>query len=314
MTIDTIIIAGGKGTRQGRLSNGKPKHILPVMNKPLIDYHIENLTPFDSIFLSYSEFSESFFKEYLQKYPNVKGRLDAVMKGSLYPAIELSYECDDTVIAIAGDMFARLDLQNIVEYHKSQNCPFTLVATKTFPTANACVFDVGCENNLLGMTRLENATSAEDDLINLGCYVIDSRIMDFLTLEEPIYKEDYIFRPYNLLCANLNELGSESKIGSGSHIDGDSVIENSVIGNNVIVKGSKISNAVVMDGSYIEDSKIEYAIIQDNSTIKKSLINVVYILQTIQKKKWTCISNDSTRKRNKVETNKFQKHSHGTWN
>ncbi|MBS3056773.1 MAG: NDP-sugar synthase [Candidatus Aenigmarchaeota archaeon] len=315
----SVIIAGGKGTRLGKFSDYQPKHILPVLNSPLIDYHIESLIErYAPIRFSYSTSNKDFFDNYFLKFKELfeqnllQPKTDTVMKGPIYPLIELLYDLEtnddfeDCIIGITGDMFGDIDIEEVREFHEKQGRHITLVATRTYPTSKACVFDVNDDNSLRGFRRLDSI-STENDLINLGLYVAGPGLLKIIGTDLESYKEDFIFdilaqegaltvyvndekavninTPYNLLCANMGALKRLCKkhfqeacidkenvvlYGTGTQTDQDAIIRNSVLGNYVIInKRVKMKNVVVMDGCEIgRESELNNVILGKNSTVQ----------------------------------------------
>tara|TARA_Y100000310_G_C20682599_1_gene816857 strand:+ start:1757 stop:2809 length:1053 start_codon:yes stop_codon:yes gene_type:complete len=231
----SIIIAGGKGSRFGKLSAKKPKHTLPVVGTPLIDYHVDLLGEQRPTRFAYSEHNREFLDDYFKKFAGLISsgllipHLDTAMKGPIYPLVELLTDRPSTgnVVGIAGDMFGHVDVDDVLEFHNRKGRPMTLVAVRTYPTMSACVFDVDEDDGLRAIHR-NVGISLEDDLINLGVYVADSDLLTKLATDLDSYKEDSVFTtlaeqdslsvyvldgravnintPYNLLCANLGEL------------------------------------------------------------------------------------------------------------
>ena len=222
-----VIIAGGKGSRQGKLGEDMPKHLFRVLNKPLIEYHMDLFKDIGGSRLAASADNIGSFEHFKHTREDVDVYVDDVLKGPLYPFVEMCHNMHDgdtLIYGATGDMFGEIDLEAVSHFHRSRGRPMTLVATRTFPTMNAACFTVNQEDGLEDMVRKEGV-SQKDDLINLGFYVADKRLCDHLDLKGDTYKEGTIFRhlaerdalsvfvlpprgvninrPYNLLCANL---------------------------------------------------------------------------------------------------------------
>jgi mannose-1-phosphate guanylyltransferase / phosphomannomutase len=296
----SVIIAGGKGSRTGGLSQNEPKHILPVLNKPLIDYHIDNLSNHYPIRFAYSPNNKSFFDVYLtNRFPNLldNGSLrphnDTVLKGPLYPLFELLHDYKEEkqdILALTGDMFCNINIEEVIKFHKEQNWPMTLVATRTYPSPKACSFNVGGNGLLKGFRRLEGI-SGDKDLINLGLYVANTDLLNIINLDLESYKEDVIFKklieekalgvyvlednavnintPYNLLCANLSQLDSNVFYGNNCNFLKKSNMTNVVVGNNTTIKEHcTLRNVVIMDDCIVEsNSQLENVIIAKGTKV-----------------------------------------------
>lgn len=75
MTYKCIILAGGFGTRLGELGKKIPKALLPIKNKPLLEYiisKIEEIPDINEIYILSNEKFYNQFKKWLQKYNGSK--------------------------------------------------------------------------------------------------------------------------------------------------------------------------------------------------------------------------------------------------
>jgi len=97
-----LILAAGKGERLQPLTDYKPKAMLPVCNKPLIDYQIEMLRKhgIDEVAVVIGHL-EKALKEHL----NVKFYRDASISGTASAVYAAKDFIDDEFILLYGDVF-----------------------------------------------------------------------------------------------------------------------------------------------------------------------------------------------------------------
>ena len=70
-----VVLAGGFAKRMWPLTKDKPKHLLPVGGRPMLDYVIDKLEPLSRwkrIFLSTNAKFEEDFKKYLHMIHSTK--------------------------------------------------------------------------------------------------------------------------------------------------------------------------------------------------------------------------------------------------
>jgi len=226
-----VIIAGGKGSRQGKLSDSKPKHVLPVLNRPLIEYQVDALSGTADVEVSYSKHNREYFDTYFEDRDDVDLDLDEELKGPLLPLFERADGADEDVVAMTGDAYSFEQMEDVLAYHESHDRPLTIGLTRSYPSPKACVFQED-DGVLQGFYR-EEGTSDQEDLINLGMYVASPEAAEKLDMDRDSFKEDDIFpalfedgdaaayvmadtnvninTPYHLLAANIDALEKVSE-------------------------------------------------------------------------------------------------------
>ena len=128
-----IVLAAGYATRLYPLTKDKPKPLLDVAGKPIIEHIMEKLvqiSDLDKIFIVTNDRFEKHFSEWLKNFDAKKpveiindgtssneDRLGAL--GDIHFAIT-SKEIDDDIIAIAGDNLFELSLADVHNFFKKR--------------------------------------------------------------------------------------------------------------------------------------------------------------------------------------------------
>jgi NDP-sugar pyrophosphorylase family protein len=302
-----VIIAGGKGSRQGRLSDSKPKHVLPVLNRPLIEYQVDALSDTADVDVSYSRHNREYFDDYFEDRDDVDLDLDEELKGPLLPLFERAEGAEEDVVAMTGDAYTFEQMEDVLEYHESHDRPLTIGLTRSYPSPKACVFQED-DGVLQGFYR-EDGTSDTDDLINLGMYVASPEAAERLEMDRDSFKEDDVFpelfedgdaaayvmddtnvninTPYHLLAANIDALEKVSAGAAPRQVE-DAVLEGNELYEQARVMVSEqadvaddpeaYDNAVIGDGAEIgDDVSMTNAVVDEGAYIEPGaeLENVV---------------------------------------
>lgn len=296
---ESVIIAGGKGSRQGILSDEKPKHVLPVLNVPVIEYQLASV-PDDEPAISYSEHNDDFMEEYFEDR-SAELEEDTRLDGPLFPLFEAAHAAheageDGPVTAMTGDAYTGEDFEDLLEHHNESDQAVTIGLTSSYPSPKACVFHVGDDDVLTGFHR-EDGSSDMDDLINLGMYVADPEIAELIDLDRDSFKEDDVFpelfdageasayvlednnvninTPYHLIAANMNAL---ERYESGDlqdqiyeqvqeHNSYDAA-SNSLVHEDAEVGEATYENAVIGEDAVVADgAELRNVIVQDGASI-----------------------------------------------
>lgn len=285
-----VIIAGGKGSRQGKLSDSKPKHVLPVLNRPLIEYQVDALSGTADVEVSYSEHNREYFDEYFADRDDVDLDLDEELKGPLLPLFERADGAEEDVVAMTGDAYSFEQMEDVLEYHESHDRPLTIGLTRSYPSPKACVFQE--EDGVLQGFYREDGTSDTDDLINLGMYVASPEAAEKLDMDRDSFKEDDVFpelfedgdaaayvmddtnvninTPYHLLAANIDAL---EKVTAG---EAPYQVEEAVLDGNELYEQARV---MISDDAEVADDPAEYGntVIGDDAEVGEgvSLTNTV---------------------------------------
>ena len=138
-----IILAAGYATRLYPLTLTKPKPLLPVAGKPMVDHVLDNLTSISSIDRVYIVTNAKFadhFQKWADDYRAKKTRLDftIINDGSTDDSNKLGAigdlhlvitreKVDDDIIVVAGDNLFSEDLGAFGKYTSQKNAPVLAV-------------------------------------------------------------------------------------------------------------------------------------------------------------------------------------------
>ncbi|WP_077370017.1 sugar phosphate nucleotidyltransferase [Anaerosalibacter sp. Marseille-P3206] len=182
--IKAVIMSGGKGTRLRPLTCNIPKPMVPIMNKPVMEYSVNLLKSYGiediavtlhympSSIIDYFGNGEQFgvkMNYYIEESPLGTG-------GSVKNAEEF---LDSTFLVVSGDAFTNMDFQKALDFHKKKKSKATLVLKREpIPLEYGVV--ITDENGRI--TRfLEKPSWGEvfSDTINTGIYILEPEVLDY---------------------------------------------------------------------------------------------------------------------------------------
>jgi len=162
-----VILAAGKGERLQPLTDYKPKAMLPICNKPLIEYQIDMLkekVEEIAVVVGYLE------EEIRKCIKNVKFYKDEKMKGTASALYSVRNFVDDEFILIYGDIFFDGNIDKILETPNSM----AVVHLKDVSRYGKVTFERG---RLEGI--IEKCERGEG-FVNAGIYHLDASIFKFV--------------------------------------------------------------------------------------------------------------------------------------
>lgn len=184
-----VIMAGGEGTRLRPLTCGRPKPMVPVVNKPVME-HIAGL-------LKKHGFEETavtlqYMPDLIMEYFGDGSRYGVKMRyfieekplGTAGSVKNAEKFLDDTFLVISGDALTDIDLTKAVEFHRSRGAVATLVLKKVgIPLEYGVV--VTDENGRI-VRFLEKPGWGEvfSDTVNTGIYILSPEIFGYMKKNE----------------------------------------------------------------------------------------------------------------------------------
>ncbi|MFN9861434.1 MAG: NDP-sugar synthase, partial [Pseudanabaena sp.] len=194
-----MILAAGKGTRIRPITNIMPKPMIPIMQKPVMEFLVELLRQhgFDRIMVNVSHLSEeieNYFRDgqkfgvqmaYSFEGTIVDGKLQGSALGSaggLKKIQDFSPFFDDTFVVLCGDALIDLDLTYAINWHRQKNSLATII-TKTVPKDQVSSYGVvvtDSEGRIKQFQEKPSIESALSNTINTGIYIFEPEILDYI--------------------------------------------------------------------------------------------------------------------------------------
>lgn len=274
--MQAVILAAGKSTRTYPLTLTKPKPLLKVANKTIIEHNLEQLDGLASEVFIVVGYKSEMVKEFLgNKFGKI--RIKYVTQNEALgnaDALELvSKEIKEKFILMFGDdLYSKKDIKLLLKYNNA------MLAKKV---SNPECFGVLETSGGIFCKVVEKPKKFVSDLVNVGCFIFSKEIFDVLDRIKLSKRGEYeltdaynllakkekikvvqikdywlpLTYPWSLLKANEFILG---RIKTEKH-------KSAEIENGVVLKGEIIigKNTLIKAGSYIEGP----VVIGDNCVI-----------------------------------------------
>lgn len=183
-------MAGGFGTRIQPLTHSRPKPMLPIINKPMMEHTMMNLKDLGiTEFIVLLYFKPEIIKDYFKDGSDLGIKITYVVPDNDYGtagAVKFAEEYigDDNFIIISGDLVTDFDFQKIFDYHAEKKSKLTITLTSV---DNPLEFGVVIANEEGKIEKfLEKPSWGEvfSDTINTGIYVIEPEILQYIPKNE----------------------------------------------------------------------------------------------------------------------------------
>jgi D,D-heptose 1,7-bisphosphate phosphatase len=186
MVKQVVILAGGRGTRLGTLALDRPKALVEIAGRRMIEHQIEVARRFG-----------------VERILMLTGHLGDILAnwlgdGSRY-GLAISYQRETTTLGTAGalksaehlldehffvfygDIIFDLDLSRIAAFHASHNAVATLVIHPNDHPQDSDVVEVDSRDRIIAFHRKTRPPDLlVSNLVNAGIYLMDRRCCDFI--------------------------------------------------------------------------------------------------------------------------------------
>ena len=179
MLTETIILAGGFGTRLQSVVNDVPKPMAPINGEPFLNYIFDYLKHYNikHVVLSTCYLSEKIVEYYQNEHKEIKisyTKEDTPLGtgGGIRLAME---KClTKNVLVLNGDSFFDVDINLHYQNHISKQADCTLALRKVNNAARYGTITLGSSNKIDAFKEKDNIEQA--GLINGGVYIIDREL------------------------------------------------------------------------------------------------------------------------------------------
>ncbi len=184
--MQAIILAAGKSTRMHPLTVEKPKSLLNIANKTILEHNLEQLNGLaDEVLIIVGFRKEMIMEKIGAKFKNIKIRyiIQKEQLGTGDALLQAEMFLKDRFIALGGDdLFSRQDIKNCLKY---RHC---ILAEKVNNPEKfgVLVLDKGIVKKIV-----EKPKKYVSDLANTGLYVLDKKIFDILKKIKKSERNEY---------------------------------------------------------------------------------------------------------------------------
>lgn len=276
--MQAVVLVGGFGTRLRPLTATRPKQMLPVANRPMIERVVEHLGRHGvtRAVLSLGYRPDAF----LDAYPD--GRCGGV---DLHYAVEpepldtagairfaaLHGGIDSRFVVMNGDILTDLDVAALVARHEASGAEGTLALHRVSDPSAFGVVPTDPDGRVTAFIEKPPAGEAPTDLINAGTYVLEATVLDRIEADRPVNVERVTFpamvadgtlyahdgdaywidagTPATYLAANLDLVNGRRRPAEAA-VAHDAVVEGTVDGS-VVGAGAHIAAEALVSGSVV---------------------------------------------------------------
>ncbi|TAL33922.1 MAG: hypothetical protein EPN93_12875 [Spirochaetes bacterium] len=297
--VKAIIMAGGEGTRLRPLTCNRPKPMIPVINKPVLE-HIVNLLRKKGIIdiviscFYLPENIQNYFGDGSEWNVNISYSVEESPMGTAGGVKKAVGRAHESMLVLSGDGVVDFDIDRVREFHERNNSSFTIVLTHvTEPTEYGIVITApdGRIDKFLEKPAWSEVFS---DTVNTGMYIIEPEIinehipegtrfdfsMDLFPILQrlgiPMYghvAEGYWCDVGNLgAYRDVHQAILEGRVGID--FPGKKIGDNVWVGRNVEIAPNAVLRGPVILGNFVRIKRgaevSEFSVVGDNCVIEEN--------------------------------------------
>jgi len=179
-----VVMAGGKGTRLRPLTCDKPKPMVPVVGRPILE-HIVRLLRKHGFTCIYATLH--YMPEVIQDYfgtgdsfgVSMRYAVEDVPLGTAGSVKACEEHLDTTFLVISGDALTDFDLAEAVEFHKAKGAIATIVLARVPTPLEYGVVITDNDGRILRFLEKPSWSEVFSDTVNTGIYVLEPDVLGF---------------------------------------------------------------------------------------------------------------------------------------
>ncbi len=185
-----VVMAGGEGSRLRPLTSNRPKPMVPICNRPIMEHIVALLAKHgcDEIIstLYYlgdeisSHFADGFDFGVKMHYSAETAPLGTA--GSVKKAE--AFLCDGTFVIVSGDALTDCDLTKAIEFHRSRSSLATLILHHVRTPLDFGVVVTDETGRITRFVEQPNWSEVISDTVNTGMYILEPEVLSFMDRDQ----------------------------------------------------------------------------------------------------------------------------------
>lgn len=306
-----MIMAAGLGSRLMPLTESIPKPMVPILNKPVMQYCVELLKKHgvNEIIANthyYPESIRNYFGDGSKFDVRLEYSYEKELLGTAGGVKNNRWFLDETFFIVSGDALTNIDLTEMAKFHKESNALVTLALKPVKEVSKYGVVVTEKDGKIKAFQEKPKASEALSNMVNTGIYIFEPEIFDYIPdgfydfgkelfpklveMNERIYgfnTNDYWSDVGNLEVYKesnwdyIKDMKDDFLIGKNIKTKGNyKKIGKAVIGNDCFIgENVELNNCILWDGCIVEDNAVikdaiigSKCIIGENTKIESKVV------------------------------------------
>lgn len=182
--VKAVVMAGGQGTRLRPLTIGRPKPMVPVVNKPILAHILDllkrnGITEVVITLQLLPDIITDYFGDGEEMGMVIHYSTETLPLGTAGSVKNAQRYLDDTFIVISGDALTDFNLQEIVDAHKRNEATATVTLYRVPNPLEYGVTITDSEGRITQFLEKPSWGEVISDTVNTGIYVLEPEVLDY---------------------------------------------------------------------------------------------------------------------------------------
>ncbi len=177
-------MAGGQGTRLRPLTSIRPKPMIPLINRPILEHTLERLKKFHLkdvlLTLNYkSNVIKSYFKDGADLNMDLDYTVEKSPLGTAGSVKKAEKYLNDTFMVLSGDVVSDMDFHKVLEFHKKKKALATMVLTKVVDPSHFGIAVLNEKQEIVDFLEKPSSDEVFSNIANTGVYILEPEIFNY---------------------------------------------------------------------------------------------------------------------------------------
>lgn len=181
-----MILAAGGGTRLGTLTSNMPKAMLPIGNRPLLEWILRwlNSNRIKQVAINLHHFSDKIVKHFgdgSQFDMEITYSCEQSLLGTAGAVKRLEWYWDEPFLVVYGDVLTDMDLSSFIIFHMTMgNAKVSLTAHEIKGRLDVGLMDVDAEGRVRRFLEKPSIQDESFGVANCGILIVDPDVLKFI--------------------------------------------------------------------------------------------------------------------------------------
>ncbi|GAF65913.1 mannose-1-phosphate guanylyltransferase [Bacillus sp. TS-2] len=209
-----VIMAGGKGTRLRPLTCNRPKPMVPLLEKPVMQYSIEWLKRYGITEIAVTiQYLPDEIKDYFGDGSDFGVKLtyfeETTPLGTAGSVKQAESFLNERFVVVSGDALTDFSLSDSLQFHHQKNSLVTILMKQVEDPTEFGVIMTNKEHEIIRFLEKPNWSEVFSDTVNTGIYIMEPEVFHYIKGNQMVDFSKDVFP--EILKSNKRFMGYHAK-------------------------------------------------------------------------------------------------------